>query len=48
MHPALRKGLLFNKKHPHFPLFYKETLPTFHFLTTGLAYKWLAPFATDV
>jgi len=24
MHPALRKGPLFyNKKHPHFPLFYK-------------------------
>jgi len=30
MHPALRKGPLFTKKHtPHFPLFYTKNTPHF-------------------
>jgi len=46
MHPALRKGQLFTKKHtPHFPLFYKkqrpfstflQNTPIFHFLQKNI------------
>jgi len=36
MHPALRKGPLFCKKHPPFSTFFYKT-PPFHFLPTGLS-----------